>query len=105
MKPLFDRKLDKDTMKHYIFQSLLAGISLFLALQLPFIEDFVLIAAIGSTSFIVFAMPESNPAKPKNVLGGHLACGLLGLLFFNLHSTLLPLTAPYLSASIITPSS
>ncbi|MFW6197063.1 MAG: HPP family protein [Thermoplasmatota archaeon] len=91
MKPLFDRKLDKDTMKHYVFQSLLAGISLFLALQLPFIEDFVLIAAIGSTAFIVFAMPSSRTSEPRNVLGGHFVCGLIGLALTVLYPGYFPL--------------
>ncbi len=91
MKPLFDKKLEKDTLKHYVFQSLLAGISLFLALQLPFVEDFVLIAAIGSTAFIVFAMPSSRTSKPRNVLGGHFVCGLIGLALFWLHPSFIPL--------------
>ncbi len=90
MKPLFDKKLDKDTMKHYIFQSLLAAISLFLALQLPFVEDFVLIAAIGSTAFIVFAMPSSKTSRPRNVLGGHFICGVIGLVLTVLYPAYLP---------------
>ncbi|MFW5904462.1 MAG: HPP family protein, partial [Candidatus Saliniplasma sp.] len=88
MKFILDQKLDKYTWKHYLLQSALAAAALYAAFSIPMIDEPILIAAIGSTSFIVFAMPESSPAKPKNVLGGHLACGLLGLLFFNLHSTL-----------------
>mgnify|MGYP006297301761 CR=1 FL=1 len=91
MKVLLDRKLDRETMKHYLFQSLLAALSLFLALQLPFIEDFVLIAAIGSTTFIVFAMPSSKTSRPRNVLGGHLICGLIGFALTVLYPVYLPL--------------
>ena len=91
MKLLLDKKLEKETLKHYLFQSFLAGISLFLALQLPFVEGFVLIAAIGSTAFIVFAMPSSKTSRPRNVLGGHLACGLIGLGLTALHPALLPI--------------
>ncbi|MFO7791610.1 MAG: HPP family protein [Candidatus Saliniplasma sp.] len=93
MKFIIDRKLDRDTWKHYLLQSSLAAVVLYAAFLIPMVDEPILIAAIGSTSFIVFAMPESRTANPKNVLGGHLACGILGLLFFNLHSTLLPLTA------------
>ena len=91
MKPLFDKKLDKDTMKHYIFQSLLAAVSLFLALQLPFIEDFVLIAAIGSTAFIVFAMPSSRTSSPRNFLGVHFVCWLIVFGITALYPAYLPL--------------
>ena len=92
MKIFLDKKLDRDTWKHYILQSFLAAISLFIALNLPFVEAPILIAAIGSTSFIVFAMPYSRTAQPRNVFGGHLACGLLGLLF-STTTGFLPLTA------------
>lgn len=91
MKKLLDRKLEKDTLKHYLFQSFLAAFSLFLALQLPFIEDFVLIAAIGSTAFIVFAMPSSRTSSPRNVLGGHFVCGLIGLGLTALYPAYIPL--------------
>ncbi|MFP4051913.1 MAG: HPP family protein [Thermoplasmata archaeon] len=91
MKLLLDKKLEKETLKYYLFQSLLAGVSLFLALQLPFIEHFILIAAIGSTAFIVFAMPSSRTSKPRNVLGGHFVCGLIGLALTALYPGYLPL--------------
>lgn len=93
MKFIIDRKFDKYTWKHYLLQSALAAAALYAAFMIPLVDEPILIAAIGSTSFIVFAMPESTPSNPKNVLGGHLACGLLGLLFFHLNSTLLPLSA------------
>ncbi|MFW6197018.1 MAG: HPP family protein, partial [Thermoplasmatota archaeon] len=93
MSYIFDIKLDKENVTHYVIQSTMATVALFIAISLPYMDEPILIAAIGSTSFIVFAMPESRTANPKNVLGGHLLCGILGLLFFKLHSTLLPLTA------------
>ncbi|MFW6040814.1 MAG: HPP family protein [Thermoplasmatota archaeon] len=84
MKFILDEKLDRRTWKHYLLQSTLAAVSLFFALMSPFIQELVLVAAIGSTAFIVFAMPYNHTAKPRNVIGGHFACALLGLLFSNL---------------------
>lgn len=92
MKFVIDEKFDRFTWKHYLLQSALAAAALYVAFTIPIIDEPILIAAIGSSSFIVFAMPDNETARPKNVLGGHLACGLLGLLFFHLHSMLLPLS-------------
>lgn len=93
MKFVIDTKFDRYTWKHYILQSAIAAVALYAAFMIPMIDEPILIAAIGSSSFIIFAMPESETANPKNVLGGHLACGLLGLLFFHLNSTILPISA------------
>ena len=37
---------------------------------------------MGSTAFIVFAMPNATSAKSKNVIGGHLVGLLVGMIFF-----------------------
>jgi len=66
--------------KNYIFQSLLAALTTFIVLLLLSMEHAVIIASIGATAFIVFAMPTSITAKPGNVIGGHvvgLLCGSL----------------------------
>ena len=62
--------------KNYIFQSLLATMTTFIVLLLLSMEQAVIIASIGATAFIVFAMPTSITARPRNVIGGH----LIGLL-------------------------
>ncbi len=62
--------------KHYIFQSLLATLAIFIVLLFLSVEHAVIIASIGATTFIVFAMPKSITARPRNVIGGHLV-GLL----------------------------
>ncbi|MFO8109140.1 MAG: HPP family protein [Thermoplasmata archaeon] len=92
MVHIFDKKLDKKTLKHYLFQSVLATLVLFLCLNVPFIDDAVLIAAIGSTTFILFAMPKTLPARPRNVLGGHFVCGLIGIVFSMFNSGFIPNT-------------
>lgn len=70
--------------KHYVSQSLLATLVVFVViLALNIDNDAVIIASIGATAFIVFAMPNSVTAKSRNVIGGHivgLACGFIATL-------------------------
>ncbi len=89
---LLDEKLSRKNFKNYVIQSSLATIILFASLCIPFVNNEILIAAIGSTAFVVFAMPYRLTARPRNVLGSHLACGLIGILFSQLHGTVIPLT-------------
>ena len=66
--------------KNYIFQSLFATLVIFAVLLVLGSRQAVIIASIGSTAFIVFAMPNSVAAKPVNIIGGQLvgfACGYL----------------------------
>ncbi len=58
--------------KNYIIQSFLASITMFILLLLLSMEHIVVISSIGSTAFIVFAMPKSATARPRKVIGGHL---------------------------------
>ena len=58
--------------KNYIFQSFLAALTMFLVLLFLSLEHAVIIASIGATAFIVFAMPKNVTAKLRNVVGGHL---------------------------------
>lgn len=75
--------LDKSFLKNprpYIVQSLLALITL--AIILYFVEamtEAAIVAALGSTTFIVFAMPRSIFARPRRLIGGHVVGILCGL--------------------------
>ncbi|MBW8001555.1 MAG: HPP family protein [Planctomycetes bacterium] len=72
----------KTLWKNYLLQSLLAAITL-LILALALGEDkMVLISAIGGTAFIVFAMPNTDSAKPKNVITSHLLGLIAGSIFY-----------------------
>lgn len=57
----------------YLFQESIAAFVLFLVF---FIENApsrsVIVAVIGSTTFILFLMHNSITAGPRNVIGGHL---------------------------------
>lgn len=66
---------------HYVFQSLLAALSLFIIVLVLGKDKIVLISSIGASSFIVFAMPKSIAAQTRHVIGGHLAALIIGTLF------------------------
>lgn len=66
--------------KNYVLQSLLATAAVFAVLLCLSARQAVIIASIGATTFIVFAMPDAVTAQPRNVIGGQLvglACGSL----------------------------
>lgn len=61
------------TPRNYIIQSLLAVVAL--AVILYFVEVLThtaIIAALGSSAFIVFALPHSITAQPRRLIGGTL---------------------------------
>jgi len=67
--------------KSYIIQGLMA--TAVTAIILYFVEVLthaVIVAALGASTFIVFAMPHSITAQPRRLIGGHivgLICGTL----------------------------
>jgi CBS domain-containing membrane protein len=66
--------------KHYVFQSLLAtAVVFFVLMTLSIDNEAVIIASIGATAFIVFAMPNNVTARPRAIIGGQLAALLCGL--------------------------
>ncbi len=74
--------------KNYIIQSLLAVVVV--ATILSFVEAVThaaIVAALGSSVFIVFAMPNTIAAEPRRIIGGHItgliSCVLCYSLFFS----------------------
>ncbi len=66
--------------KKYLGQAAAATVCMFLLLWLLFDRNLLVLASLGSTGFIVFALPHSRTARPRNVVGGQLAglaCGAL----------------------------
>ncbi len=73
--------------RNYVFQSLLATASLFCVLIFLEQGEEVIIASLGATAFVVFALPNNITAQPRNVIGGHivgLMCGFAGYWLLNL---------------------
>jgi len=82
---------------HYFLQSLIAVVALFMTLSvLNIFTNTVVLAAIGSSAFIIFTVPHDHRSQTKFVLGGYivgLAAGIICYylmtltLSFDLHIT------------------
>ena len=79
---IFDRSF-KRAPKSYILQSLLAVLALAVILYfVEFLTHAAIIAALGASTFIVFAMPHSIIAQPRRLIGGHVVGVLTGTLCY-----------------------
>ncbi len=67
--------------KYYFLQTLLSVSVLFLILLLLTSRDMVVIASIGATSFIVFAMPHAKSASARSVIISYSSGLFFGSLF------------------------
>jgi len=74
------RREFKQLWPNYLFQSILCALCVFAVLWILGEGQFVIIAAIGASSFIVFAMPKSIPAQPRSIIGGYLLGLAIGAL-------------------------
>ncbi len=64
--------------KNYVLQCLLATITVFIVLYILTLENVIIVASMGSTAFVVFALPKSVSAHPRGVIGGNIVglfCG------------------------------
>ena len=69
---IIDKSLVR-TPRNYIIQSLLATVAV--AIILYFVNIFTeaaIVAALGASIFIVFAMPRSVTAQSRRLIGGHI---------------------------------
>ena len=71
--------MDRSNLRRYILQCTLASIAvLILLLVLDAVTQTVLIAALGASTFIAFAVPRSLQSDPRYMVGGYvvgIACG------------------------------
>ena len=83
---IISRRLRTNWM-NYIWQCAVAGFFTFLVFFV-FSEliGIIVLASIGSTFFTVFALPGNRTAKPRNVIGSHVLCSLIGLACCPIHS-------------------
>lgn len=83
---IIDLKLKKYFFK-YIFQCLLATFVLSVAmLFLNIVTETALIASLGATAFIVFAMPKTYSSAPRRLIGGYTVGISIGIIFFYLEN-------------------
>jgi CBS-domain-containing membrane protein len=70
----------KIAWKRCVAQSTIAVVVIFLILLFINVEHTVVVAAIGASAFIVFAMPSYSTARSKSIIGGHILSLLVGSL-------------------------
>ena len=75
---LLDKKF-KAHKKQFVLQCLLATVSvLVILIVLEAITSAAILAALGASACVVFAIPESESSKPKVILGGYLIGVMVG---------------------------
>jgi len=80
-----DRHFRRDDLKRYVMQCVLAGlVVLVLLLVLDAVTQTVLIAALGASTFIAFAVPRSPHSGPRHMIGGYVAGMFAGALMATL---------------------
>ena len=86
-----DRHIRRESFKRYALQCGLAGVAvLLLLLILDAVTQTVLIAALGSSAFIAFAVPRSLHSGPRHMIGGYAIGMVSGCLMAILETSLAP---------------
>ena len=84
-----DRHFRRESFKRYALQCGLAGlVVLILLLILDAVTQTVLIAALGASAFIAFAVPRSLHSDPRHMIGGYAIGMLAGCLMAALESAM-----------------
>jgi len=77
---LVDSKFRHNKLQ-YVLQTLLAVITIMVVLlALDSVQQTVLIASLGASTFIAFAMPRSYPSRPRYMIGGYCVGTVVGCL-------------------------
>ena len=81
---LFDRKFRKNVHR-YVFQCALATLTILAVLFfLDVLSETAIIAALGASAFVVFAIPNSYSSDPRRLIGGYLVGISVGIICFNI---------------------
>ena len=82
-----DRHFRRNDIKRYAMQCGLAGlVVLVLLFVLDAVTQTVLIAALGASAFIAFAVPRSLHSGPRSLIGGYIVGILAGSAMGTLHN-------------------
>lgn len=80
-----NRQQDATTPKQAMITLIGASLAiLLLAIIYPLTGFNILLAPFGATCVLLFALPDSPLAQPKNIVFGHLITAFVGLLFFHI---------------------
>ena len=75
---LFDEKC-RVHFGRYVLQTLMATATMLIVLLLlDMVEQTVLIASLGASTFIVFSMPHTHRSEPRYLIGGYLVGAVAG---------------------------
>ena len=84
-----DDRLTTDNVRRYAIQcSLATVVVLILLVALDAVTQTVLIAALGATTFIAFAVPRSLVSSPRCLIGGYLVGIFAGTLMSALNTSI-----------------
>ena len=76
---LFDKKFHKNVHR-YIFQCFLATLTILAVLFfLDVLTETAIIAALGASAFVVFAIPNSYSSDSRRLIGGYLVGIIVGI--------------------------
>lgn len=81
---LFDRKFRKN-IHRYVFQCVLATLTILAVLFfLDVLTETAIIASLGASAFIVFAIPNSYSSDTRRLIGGYIVGITVGIICFNI---------------------
>ena len=76
---IFDPKFKRGMLGYYVAQTAIATAFVFALLVVLYeLGQLVIVAALGSSAFVVFAMPRRENSRARYVVGGHFFCFLTG---------------------------
>jgi CBS-domain-containing membrane protein len=79
---LIDRKVRKNLWR-YMAQCFLAALTILAVLLfLDILNEAAIIAALGSSAFVVFTMPTRYSSDPRRLVGGYIVGVLIGCSFY-----------------------
>ena len=86
-----DQHIRRDDLKRYALQCGLAGlVVLLLLLVLDTVTQTVLIASLGASAFIAFAVPRSKLSGHRNMIGGYVVGIVAGVVTASLNTWIDP---------------
>jgi CBS-domain-containing membrane protein len=83
----FEGQFRKENLRRYLLQCSLAGAVVFVLLMvLDTVTQTVLIAALGASTFIAFAVPLSLHSSPRHLIGGYAVGVVSGVIMSSLNA-------------------
>ncbi|GMQ91630.1 MAG: hypothetical protein BMS9Abin11_0939 [Gammaproteobacteria bacterium] len=79
---LFDKKARRNIRPYFIQCSLATLTILLILVFLDVIKHTAIIATLGSSVFLIFALPSTYSSRPRPLLGGYLIAIIIGSLFY-----------------------